>query len=179
MIFRGHRVIIPRGSDRLQAGDHIYIVVTKDQFEECLQFMGLTPEAKVRRVFILGGKQIGIEMAHHLEKSGVKVKLFEKDLSRCEKISTLVKRTVVIHGDGTDQKLLAEENVEGIDAYMALTGHDEDNIIDGAIIGAIACPKGDITVPRGEAIIKAGDRVIFFCLETVVQELESAFITDS
>jgi trk system potassium uptake protein TrkA len=230
--------------------------------------MGLSPEVKVQRVFILGGKQIGIELAHRLEKSGVQVKLFEKNLSRCEKISTLVKRTVVIHGDGTDQRLLAEENIEGVDVYMALTGHDEDNIIasllskrlgankavalinrldllpivpliginaslsirlvtvdrilqfvrkgkvlsvhtfrqeeaeaielvategspyvgkklsdvhlpSGTIIGAIARPNGDITVPRGDAIIQAGDRVIFFCLETVVQELESAFIADS
>jgi trk system potassium uptake protein TrkA len=268
MIFRGHRVIIPRGSDRLQSGDHIYIVVATNQFEECLKFMGLSPEVKVQRVFILGGKQIGIELAHRLEKSGVQVKLFEKNLSRCEKISTLVKRTVVIHGDGTDQRLLAEENIEGVDVYMALTGHDEDNIIasllskrlgankavalinrldllpivpliginaslsirlvtvdrilqfvrkgkvlsvhtfrqeeaeaielvategspyvgkklsdvhlpSGTIIGAIARPNGDITVPRGDAIIQAGDRVIFFCLETVVQELESAFIADS
>lgn len=268
MIFRGHRVIIPRSSDRLQSGDHIYIVVATNQFEECLKFMGLSPEVKVQRVFILGGKQIGIELAHRLEKSGVQVKLFEKNLSRCEKISTLVKRTVVIHGDGTDQRLLAEENIEGVDVYMALTGHDEDNIIasllskrlgankavalinrldllpivpliginaslsirlvtvdrilqfvrkgkvlsvhtfrqeeaeaielvategspyvgkklsdvhlpSGTIIGAIARPNGDITVPRGDAIIQAGDRVIFFCLETVVQELESAFIADS
>ena len=268
MIFRGHRVIIPRGSDRLQPGDHIYVVVATDQFEECLKFMGLSPEAKVQRVFILGGKQIGIELARRLEKVGLQVKLFEKDLARCEKISTLVKRTVVVHGDGTDQRLLAEENVEGVDVYMALTGRDEDNIIasllskrlgankavalinrldllpivpmiginaslsirlvtvdrilqfvrkgkvlsvhtfrqeeaeaiemvatvdspyvgkklsdvhlpEGAIIGAIARPSGEITVPRGEAVIHAGDRVIFFCLETVVQELESAFIADS
>ncbi len=267
MIFRGHRVIIPRRHDRLMAGDHVYIVVATNKFEECMDFMGLPSAARLQRVFILGGKQIGIELARRLEKTGVQVKLFERDRRRCERISSLVKRTVVINGDGTDQRILAEENIEGIDAYMALTNRDEDNIIasllskrlgarkavalvnrldllpivpllgvnaslslrlvtvdrilqfvrkgqvlsvhtfrqeeaeaievvatagspyvgrklrkvhlpHSAIIGAIARKDGSITVPRGESVIQPGDRVIFFCLEDVVQELEAAFITE-
>jgi trk system potassium uptake protein TrkA len=265
MIFRGHQAIIPRGSDRIRAGDHVYIVVPTAEFEECLNFMGLPGKQRVQRVFILGGKQIGIEVAQRLEKKGVQVKLFERDLRRCEKIASLVKRTVVVHADGTDQRILAEENIEGIDAYLALKGHDEDNIMAsllskrmgakktvalinrvdllpmtqllginstlstrlvvvdhilqyvrkgkvlsvstfrdeeaeaielvatrkskfvgkklkdvhlprGALVGAIVRPSGEAIVPRGDAIVHAGDRVLLFCLETLVPELESAFI---
>ncbi len=264
MLFRGNRVIIPRGDDRLRAGDHVYIVVPTSEFQECLKFMGVEQEKKLQRVFILGGKQIGIEVAQRLEKRGVQVKIFERNLERCEKIATLVKRAIVIHGDGTNQQILSEENIEGIDAYLALSGHDEDNIIAsllskrmgaakavalinrsdllpmtqilgidatlstrlvvvdrilqyvrkgnvlsvktfrdeeaeaiellataeskyvgkklkdvhfprGAIVGAIVRPSGEVTVPRGDAFIRAGDRVIFFCLESIVGELESAF----
>ncbi|MDA2925913.1 Trk system potassium transporter TrkA [Acidobacteria bacterium AH-259-G07] len=264
MIFRGHRVIIPRGDDRLYAGDHAYIVVSADETQELFNFMGIQEVERVKRVFIVGGKQIGIEVALQLEKQGVQVKLFERDLHRCEKISTLVKSTVVVHADGTDQRTLVEENIEGIDAYLALTGDDEDNIIasllskrfgarkagalvnrldflpmaqllginsifssrlvvvdrilqfarkghvlsvttfrqeeaeaielvatpgskflgtrlknvhlpHGAIVGAIVRPSGEVIIPRGDAIIEAGDRVIFFCLETLVPQLESAF----
>ncbi len=267
MIFRGHRVIIPRADDRLMPGDHVYVVVANDQFEEGMEFMGLSSSERAQRVFILGGKQISIELARRLEKTGVQVKLFERDRQRCEKISTLVKRTVVVHADGTDQRILDEENIEGIDAYMALTTRDEDNIIAAllskrlgarkavalvnrldllpivpllginaslslrlvtvdrilrfvrkgrvlsvhtfrqeeaeaieliategspyvnrqlrkvhlphtAIIGAIGRRDGEIVVPRGDAVIKPGDRVIFFCLEQVVQELEAAFIAE-
>ena len=267
MIFRGHRVIIPRGNDRLMTGDHVYIVVDTKHFEECMDFMGLPPAARLQRVFILGGSQIGLDLAKHLEKSGVQVKIFEKNRNRCEKISALLKRTLVIHADGTDQRILSEENIEDIDVYMALTKDDEDNIIasllskrlgakkaialvnrldllpivpllgvnaslslrlvtvdrilqfvrkgqvlsvhtfrqeeaeaievlataespyvgkklkdvhlpHSAIIGAIARKDGSIIVPRGESVINPGDRVIFFCLEDVVQELESAFITE-
>ncbi len=267
MIFRGHRVIIPRADDRLMPGDHVYVVVANDQFEEGMEFMGLSSSERAQRVFILGGKQISIELARRLEKTGVQVKLFERDRQRCEKISALVKRTVVVHADGTDQRILAEENIEGIDAYMALTTRDEDNIIasllskrlgarkavalvnrldllpivpllginaslslrlvtvdrilrfvrkgrvlsvhtfrqeeaeaieliategspyvnrqlrkvhlpHSAIIGAIGRRDGEIVVPRGDAVIKPGDRVIFFCLEQVVQELEAAFIAE-
>lgn len=265
MIFRGHRVIIPRGPDRLRVGDFVYIIVPTGEKNECLRFMGLPGQQKLQRVFILGGKQIGIEVAQRLEKRGVQVKLFERDLERCEKIATLVKKAVVVHADGTDQRVLTEENIEGIDAYLALSGHDEDNIIasllskrmgagkaialinrsdllpmtqllgidsslstrlvavdrilqfvrkgqvlsvktfrdeeaeaielvaskdskyvgkalrhvhlpKGAIVGAIAHPDGHVTVPRGDAVIRPGDRVIFFCLESLVTDLESAFI---
>ena len=267
MIFRGHRVIIPRKNDRLMAGDHVYIVVSTDKFEECMDFMGLPSAARLQRVFILGGKQIGIELAKRLEKTGVQVKLFDRDRKRCEEISALVKRTVVVNADGTDQRILAEENIGGIDAFLALTSRDEDNIIasllskrlgarkavalvnrldllpivpllginaslslrlvtvdrilqfvrkgrvlsvhtfrqeeaeaievvatagspyvgrklrkvhlpHSAIIGAIGRKDGSITVPRGDSVIQPGDRVIFFCLEEVVQELEAAFITE-
>ena len=267
MIFRGHRVIIPRGDDLLMAGDHVYVVVATDEFEECMEFMGLPSSERAQRVFILGGNQIGIELARRLEKTGVQVKLFERDRQRCEKISTLVRRTVVVHADGTDQRVLAEENVEGIDAYMALTTRDENNIIASllakrlgarkaialvnrldllpivpllginaslslrlvtvdrilqfvrkgrvlsvhtfrqeeaeaiellategspfvnkklrkvhlphtAIIGAIGRKDGGVLVPRGDTVIRPGDRVIFFCLEHVVPELEAAFIAE-
>ena len=265
MLFRGQCVIIPRGDDQLQAGDFVYIIVPTGELVACLRFMGLPGQERLQRVFILGGKQIGIEVAQRLEKRGVQVKLFEKDLARCQRIATLVKKTVVVHADGTDQRVLTEENIEGIDAYLALSGHDEDNIIAsllskrmgagkaiaiinrsellpmaqllgieaslstrlvavdrilqfvrkgkvlsvktfrdeeaeaielvatkdskyvgkklrhvhlprGTIVGAIAHPDGRVTVPRGDAIIHAGDRVIFFCLESLVPELESAFI---
>lgn len=265
MLFRENRVVIPKGNDRLQAGDCVYIVAPTSEMQSCMEFMGLPKARRLQRVFILGGKQIGIEVAQRLEKKGVQVKLFERDLKRCEKISTLVKRTVVLHADGTDQKILAEENIEGIDAYLALSGHDEDNIIasllskrmgaaravalinriellpmtqligidatmstrlvvvdrilqyvrkgkvlsvttfrdeeaeaiemaatkesvyvgkplkdvhfpSGAVVGAIVRPDGEVLVPRGDAVIKPRDKVLFFCLEKLVPELEAAFL---
>ncbi len=264
MLFRGQRVIVPQGDVRLCAGDHVYIVVPTEQMFELFDFMKLPPVQPVKRVFIIGGKQIGIEVALQLEAQGVHVKLFERDLRRCEKIATLVKSTVVVHADGTDQRTLVEENIEGIDAYLALTGDDEHNIISsllskrlgarkavalvnrldflpmaqllginstfstrlvvvdrilqfvrkgqvlsvttfreeeaeaiellatpgskflgkklrdvhlprGVIVGAIVRPSGEVIVPRGDAVIQEEDRVIFFCLEQLVPQLESAF----
>lgn len=129
MIFRQRRVIIPTGNDYLTAGDHFYVVVRKAEMESALEFFGVPGSGKIKRAFILGGKQLGIEAAIRLEGMGVQVKLFEEVLERCEKISTIVKDTIVVHGDGTDQKLLMEENIKGTDAYLALTNDDEENII--------------------------------------------------
>ena len=102
----------------------------------------------MQRVFILGGKQIGIEAALQLGEKGVQVKLFEQDLDRCEKISSLVKTTVVVHADGTDQRTLVEENIEGVDAYLALTGDDEDNIIASLLSKRLGARKAVALINR-------------------------------
>ena len=141
MIFRGQQVIIPHGAERLRIGDHIYVMATRENLSEVLAFMGLESRSTLERVFIVGGKQLGIRVAEILEKRDVQVKLFERDLSRCERISTILDRAIVIHGDGTDQATLTEENVEGVDAFLALTGHDEDNIIASLLARRLGVKK--------------------------------------
>ena len=91
--------------------------------------MGLATQESLDRVFILGGKQVGILVAETLERQGIAVKLFERDLERCNKISQILKKSVVIHADGTDETILAEENIKGVGAFLAMTNHDEDNIM--------------------------------------------------
>jgi trk system potassium uptake protein TrkA len=268
MIFRGQQVIIPHGSERLRPGDHIYVMATRRNLDEVVQFMGLAKQRKLQRILIVGGKQIGIAVAEALEAQGVSVKLIEREVTRCEKISSILSRTIVVHGDGTDQATLEEANIEGVDAFLALTNDDEDNIIAsllarrlgarkvvalinrlnylpmvqrlginttvsprlvavdrilqfvrkgrvlsvttfreeeaeaiellaaagskfvgkklrelrfprGAIVGAIVKPSGDVIVPRGDKSIEPNDRVIFFTLESIVPQLESAFLVES
>ncbi|GAB4232671.1 MAG: Trk system potassium transporter TrkA [Acidobacteriota bacterium] len=148
MIFREGRVIIPRGEDELRRGDQIYVILPQEAMDSVFELFGLERRKKVQRVFVVGGKQLGIEAALRLEQQGVQVKLFEKDFERCQMISTLVKNTVVVHGDGTDQQLLAEENIAGIDAYLALTGEDEVNILACMLAKRMGCRKGIALVNR-------------------------------
>lgn len=148
MIFRERRVIIPRGEDMLQPGDHLYIMVPSEHLESAFDFFGLRKVDKVQRVFVLGGKQLGIEAALRLEAAGVQVKLFEREYERCQKIATLIHNAVVVHGDGTDQRVLAEENISGIDAYLALTGDDEVNIIASLLAKRMGCQKAIALVNR-------------------------------
>ena len=129
MIFRGTQVIIPHGAERLLEGDHAYVVTTRENWSDVLRFMGLEEHAPVQRAFVVGGRQIGITCAQMLEAQGVDVKLFEPDARRATRIAEILEKTIVVNADGTDQKVLEEENVEGVDAFLALTGHDEDNII--------------------------------------------------
>jgi len=129
LIFRGQQVIIPHGAETLRPGDHLYTMATRENLDEVMRFMGIEPHTRLERVHILGGKQIGIRLAEMLEQQGVQVKLFEKDSRRCEKIAAMLKSTVVIHGDGTDQTTLEQENIEGVDAFLAMTHDDEVNII--------------------------------------------------
>jgi len=141
LIFRGQQVIVPRGDEVLRPDDHVYIVTTSHDLDEDLRFMGVRAQSSLDRVFILGGKQLGIHVAEQLEQSGVQVKLFEKDAPRCEKISRILKKTIVVHADGTEEAALTEENVEGASAFLALTGDDEDNIIASLLARRLGAKK--------------------------------------
>ncbi|MBM3812067.1 MAG: Trk system potassium transporter TrkA [Acidimicrobiia bacterium] len=141
MIFRGSQVIIPHGAQVLQADDQLYIITAVDEFEQTLEFMGLQRPVAPERVFILGGKQLGIQLAEELEQQGVAVKIFEKDMQRCRKISEILNKTIVVHGDGTDAATLTDENIKGIGAYLALTNDDEDNLIASMLARRLGARK--------------------------------------
>ncbi len=141
MVFRGAEVIIPRGGEKILAGDHVYVVARNDDFDEVLRFLGLRRQEKVERVFILGGKQIGIAAAQALEKKGVAVKIFERDAERCRKLAEILEHTIVVHGDGTDAALLMDENIRGAGAYLALTADDEDNLIAAILARRLGARK--------------------------------------
>lgn len=141
MIFRGQQAIIPHGAEELQPGDQIYFITLAEDLEAAYRFMGLQTQESLERVFILGGKQLGIEVAQQLEGKGVSVKLFEQNAERCELISRILKKTIVIHADGTEESTLMEENIQGVSAFLALTGHDEDNIIASLLARKLGAKK--------------------------------------
>ncbi len=141
LIFRGAQVIIPHGAQDLRPGDHIYTMATRQNLDQVLTFMGIEKNDSFERVMIVGGKQIGIRVAEMLEDQGARTKLFEKDAARCEKIAAMLKKTVVINGDGTDQATLEEENIAGVDAFLALTNEDEVNIIASLLARRLQAKK--------------------------------------
>jgi trk system potassium uptake protein TrkA len=141
MIFRGSSVIIPHGAEVLRPGDHLYTVTTRDHLNAFMDFMGIKSQARLQRVFIVGGDEVGIEVARALEGQGVAVKLFEEDANRCEEIAETLEKTVVIHGDGTDQEILSQEHIEGIDAFLALSGNDDSNVIAGLLARRLGAAK--------------------------------------
>jgi trk system potassium uptake protein TrkA len=141
LVFRGSQVIVPRGSETLRVGDHIYIVATRENLGEAMSFMGLPPPQQLRRVFIVGGKQIGILLAQRLEAQGVAVKLFERDGQRAARIAEILTRSVVVQADGTEQAVLQEAGIEEADAFLALTSHDEDNIIASLLARRLGVSK--------------------------------------
>jgi trk system potassium uptake protein TrkA len=141
MIFRGTQVIIPHGAVELREGDHLYTVATSANLQEVIRFMGLTGAGQLERVFVVGGKQLGVTCAQLLEKQGVGVKLFERAAGRSARIAEILDKTVVIHADGTDQGILEEENVRGVDAFLAFTNDDEDNIIASLLARRLGAHK--------------------------------------
>jgi trk/ktr system potassium uptake protein len=129
MVFRGRKFIVPHGEEVLRPWDHIYVATTRTDFDATLRFMGITKQPPVQRAFIVGGTDSAIALAERMEAEGVAAKIFERDAALCEHIAGILKKSVVIHADGSDQQILLQENIEGVDAFLALTDDDNTNLI--------------------------------------------------
>jgi trk system potassium uptake protein TrkA len=127
-IMRDEELIIPRGKDQLRAGDLVYFITESDQLEPTLQVLG-KQEAPIKRVLIIGGGRIGYRLASLLEDEPISCKIIEKDAAKCDRLAERLNKAVVLHGDGSDQGLLAEENVGDMDAVVTLTNDEETNIL--------------------------------------------------
>ena len=125
---RGKSVVIPNGSFVPQIGDKLYLVGRPESLDQFFRLLGRYAQ-KVHYVFILGGGKISVYLARILEKMGMKLKIVELDEAQCRLISEKFPKSMVIHGDGSDQELLESERFSASDAFVALTDRDEDNLI--------------------------------------------------
>ena len=146
-IIRDEKLIIPRGSDHLEAGDEIYIVEKEERLLETLLLFGKAP-MPVRRLMIVGGGSIGLRLATSLEKSAIQTKIIEKDAGRCEKLAAILDKATVIHGDGSDQALLKEENIHDTDIAIMLTNDEETNILASLLAKRMGAKKAITKISR-------------------------------
>lgn len=125
---RENEVFIPTGDFIIRNNDRLSIAATHKSIEKFFRSSGLMKD-KVKSVMIAGGGMIGYYLASQLLAVGMRVKIIEKDEDRSLEIARLLPKAIVICGDGTDQALLLEEGIMSVDAFVALTGIDEENII--------------------------------------------------
>lgn len=129
VIFRGAQAIIPLANESILSGDHIYVATAAGQLDASLAFMGVARRERMRQIFIVGGGEVGLELARALESQKVNVKLFERDSRRSEYLAGALATTVVLNTDGTDQDVLLREHIQGADAFISLTADDDANLI--------------------------------------------------
>lgn len=134
------QVYIPSGGFRLKAGDKISIVARPVEAIRFFRQIGVARN-KVRQSMIIGGGRIGFYLAKELLAAGMDVKIIERDYAICEELSQKLPEATVLHGDGTDQRLLMEEGIEHMDAIVTLTGIDEENIIISLYAGRTSGAK--------------------------------------
>jgi trk system potassium uptake protein TrkA len=130
-ITRRGDTIIPRGDDTIQVGDSIFIFAHKTDLPSIQYLLQIEeePKHKGRRAFILGGGRIGLRLARQLEERRFDVRLIEHNLDRCEQISAKLRKTMVIHAEGTDIRTLIDEGVADADVFIAVTDDDRTNIL--------------------------------------------------
>jgi trk system potassium uptake protein len=126
-IKRHERTIIPRGKEEFKDGDLAYVVSTREGIQEMMKFSGKR-NIEARSIMILGGSRIGRHVALNLQHD-CQVKLVEIDHEKCQTLAETLEETLIINGDGRNGDLLAEEGLMHMDAFVAVTGNSETNIL--------------------------------------------------
>ena len=125
---RDGEVYIPSGSFVVKSGDIISFVAKRRTSRLFLKDIGLGSN-KVKNIMIIGGGKASYYLATLLINMGISVKIIERDPAKCEELSILLPKAIIINGDGTDEDLLKEEGIENVESFVALTGIDEENVM--------------------------------------------------
>jgi trk system potassium uptake protein TrkA len=130
-IFRKDGPLIPEGTTVIEEGDEIFFIAATDNIRSVLKEMRRMDKPS-KRVMIVGGGNIGLRLAKALEHD-YQVKLIEYNKKSCQKLAGELTSTLVLNGDGTDEKLLHQEHIGEVDVFCALTNDDENNIMSALL----------------------------------------------
>ena len=143
VVERGKEAIIPNGNFVLQAGDRLSITGESRELRRFFTAIGQF-KRPVRRVMIMGGGRSAVYLTRMLQDAGMEVTVVERDRERCELLCDLIPQANIICGDATRSDVLQEDGLSAADAFVALTGDDEDNIITS--LYAKSCGVGSVVV---------------------------------
>ena len=153
-IIRDEKFLIPKKNDDIKKNDKIYVVINSTQMSETLEAFG-HKEKISKKILIVGGGNIGFNLAKNLEESldSSRVKIVEKDKDRAEFLANELNNTIIINGNGLDEEILAEANLEEAETVLALTNDDEDNLMVSVLVEKFALDEKNIDDKRTMALI--------------------------
>lgn len=154
VVHRGDEVFIPGGRFVLKEGDRIGLTAAPGEIARLLKSMGVL-QKQARSVMILGGSRTAHYLALLLTNSGISVKIIEQDRELCRELCDAIPKAVVLQGDGAQQELLLEEGIKDQDAFVALTGMDEENILTSIFADSLEVPKVISKINRDELAVMA------------------------
>lgn len=125
---RGEEAFIPGGDFVLRQGDYISIVATIKDASHFIKKIGLKTD-KVKNTLMVGGGRTALYLANLLLKAGIDVTIIEQNAARCDELCALLPKATIIHGDGTENRLLLEEGIQQAESFVALTNIDEENVM--------------------------------------------------
>lgn len=149
-IFRKDRPIRPQASTIIEADDEVFFIAASNHIRSVMSELQRL-EKPYRRIMIVGGGNIGANLAKRLEQN-YSVKLIERNPQRAEQLSEELEHALVFCGDAADQELLAEENIEQVDVFIALTNEDETNIMSAMLAKRMGAKKTMVLIQRNAYI---------------------------
>ena len=134
-VIREDKFVILRKNDNLKINDKVYVIINATQMKETLNAFGHNEEIS-NKILIIGGGNIGFNLAKNLEESleTIRIKVIEKNKERAEYIANELNNTIVINGNGLDENILEEANLNEVETVLALTNDDEDNLMVSVLV---------------------------------------------
>jgi len=153
-VIRDDKFVIPKKNDVIEKDDKIYVIINSSQMAETLEAFGHSEKIS-KKILIVGGGNIGFNLAKNLEESldSARVKIVEKDKDRSEFLANELNNTIVINGNGLDEEVLVEANLEEAETVLALTNDDEDNLMVSVLVEKFAKDETDMNDKRTMALI--------------------------
>ena len=149
VVKRGNEIYIPDGNFVLKCGDHICLTANFIEIQKLLKTLGIAKKQS-KSVMILGATTTSYYLAKMLLRSGTDVTIIDKDINRCNQFAEELPGAVIINGDGAEQEVLMEEGITSVDAFTALTGIDEENILISFFAQSQNVPRVVAKVNRNE-----------------------------
>ncbi len=153
-IIRDDKFLIPKKEDDIKKNDKIYVIINSSQTIETLEAFGHTEKVS-KKILIVGGGNIGFNLAKNIEETldSVRVKIVENNKERAEFLASELNNTIVINGNGLDEEVLAEANLEEAETVLALTNDDEDNLMVSVLVEKFAKDEKEIEDKRTMALV--------------------------
>ncbi len=153
-IIRDDKFLIPKKEDEIKKNDKIYVIINSSQTADTLEAFGHTEKVS-KKILIVGGGNIGFNLAKNIEETldAARVKIVEKDKERAEFLASELNNTIVINGNGLDEEVLAEANLEEAETVLALTNDDEDNLMVSVLVEKFAKDEKEIEDKRTMALV--------------------------
>ncbi|MBQ4590884.1 MAG: Trk system potassium transporter TrkA [Clostridia bacterium] len=149
VVERDNRIFIPKGDFVLREGDKINVTAPRSELTKMIKTLGISTQ-KIRNVMVVGGGRIAEYLAEELIRSGVDVKIIERDRERSIELASRYPEALIINDDGSIHDVLMAEGIRETDAVVTLTGIDEQNLVISLYAGHIGVPKTITKLNRSE-----------------------------
>jgi len=148
-VVRRGEALVPRGDTVLEARDRVFLIGDRRRISEVVGAVATRTEP-VREVMIYGGGRIGLRLALALEKIGMSIKVIERDEARARYVASQLRKGLVLHDEGVSRDFLLQEGVNGIDAFVAVTGDDRANLLAAMYARQLGARMTIAGMSRGE-----------------------------
>jgi len=153
-VIRNDKFVILKKNDVMIKNDKAYVIINASQMQDTLSTFGHNEKVS-NKILIIGGGNIGFNLAKNLEESfdSARVKIIEKNKERAEFIANELNNTIIINGNGLDEEVLSEANLDEVETVLALTNDDEDNLMVSVLVEKFTKDKDDLNDKRTMALI--------------------------